>query len=285
MSGPRPGHHRPDCASRARRCLFLGMHRLLPVFPVLVSNQQRDWGTQCFARPHARENLGLVRLNRHPATTPIPTLAPFELFGDRVEVQMETGRHPFQNGDEALAMRLTSSEKTQHCHVILYEVSAPSGRRTREIRRDFRGARCLQHHSCRMLTLIADRFVCRRPILCRAGLQPRRSTIHVRTRSRNRRACALQDRICRHAHRSAGMGRVVHARVHQWTAGGFRVHRYGSKVSSDLADQAPRQRSQIVTVRACAGLARQPQAVFIWEFFACLTCQTPAICGSRDSFP
>ena len=100
------------------------MHRLLPVFPVLVANQQRDRRAERFAGAHARQNLGLVGFDRHAAAAAVPALAPLELLGDGVEIDMQSGRHALENDDQPLAVRLAGSEKTQHCLVILYELSA-----------------------------------------------------------------------------------------------------------------------------------------------------------------
>ena len=75
------------------------------------------------------ENLSAIGFNRHPSAPAVAALAAPQLLGDRVEINPEAGRHPFKNNHEAFAMRLTCGEKTQHCHVILYEVSALFGER------------------------------------------------------------------------------------------------------------------------------------------------------------
>ena len=76
VPGTRPRHDRPDRSGGACRRLILGMHRLLPVLPVLVADQQRDRRAQRFARSHARQNLGLVGFDRHAAAAAVPALAP-----------------------------------------------------------------------------------------------------------------------------------------------------------------------------------------------------------------
>ena len=139
MPRTRPRDDRPDRAGRSRRRLILGMHRLLPVFPILVANEQRDGRAERFAGAHARENLGLVGFDRHAAAAAVSTLTPLELFGDGVEIDMQSGRHALENDDEPLAVRLAGGEKTQHCLAILYEVSALFRSRTGAIAACFRG--------------------------------------------------------------------------------------------------------------------------------------------------
>ncbi len=134
-----PRDDRPDRAGRSGRRLVLGMHRLLPVFPILVANEQRDGRAKRFAGAHTGENLGLVGFDRHAAAAAVPTLTPLELFGDGLEIDMQSGRHAFENDDESLAVRLAGGEKTQHCLAILYEVSALFRRRPAQSRPVFAG--------------------------------------------------------------------------------------------------------------------------------------------------
>jgi hypothetical protein len=128
VPGTRPRHHGPQRSGGACRRLILRMHRLLPVLPVLVAYQQRDRRAQRFARSYAGQNLGFVGFDRHTPSAPVPALTPLELLGDGVEIDMKPGRHALENHDQAFAVGLTGGEKTQHCLVILYEVSAASWR-------------------------------------------------------------------------------------------------------------------------------------------------------------
>ena len=216
MTRTRPRDDRPDRSGGACRRLILGMHRLLPVFPVLVANEQRDGRAKRFARAHARENLGLVGFDRHAAAAAVPTLTPLELFGDGVEIDMQSGRHALENDDEPLAVRLAGGEKTQHCLVILYELSALF----RRDRRDpglFSQASRLQRCVRRMATLIADRFLCRVALGPEFVVQGPLAALDLATGARVR----LQYRCCRYTHRTTIVDGVVHARTRRGSPSRF----------------------------------------------------------------
>ena len=207
MSRTRPRDDGPDRAGRARRRLILGVHRLLPVFPVLVADQQRDGRAECFACAHTRQNLGLVGFDRHAPAAAVSALTPLELFGDRVEVDVQSGRHAFENDDETLAVRLAGSEKTQHCLVILYEVSALFRPPPRVIRPVFAGER------------IAITHVSHGHIDCRSVSVSRTSgTGSRRDRSCHWRVRSPSHRCGRHARRAAGLDGDVHARTRRGPA-------------------------------------------------------------------
>ena len=74
MPGPQPSHGGSRNASRTHRCLFFRVHRLLPVFPVLVADQQRDREPNV-CRPHPKGSLP-YRFDGHPAAAPIAALTP-----------------------------------------------------------------------------------------------------------------------------------------------------------------------------------------------------------------
>ena len=125
--GTRARDQRPRRPGGVRRRLLLGVHRLFPVFPVAISDQQRDGGADRFGAAHAGQHFGLIGLDGHAAPAAVAALAAAQLLGDGVEIQVQACRHPFQNHHEPLAVGLAGGEKTQHCSVILYEVSALSG--------------------------------------------------------------------------------------------------------------------------------------------------------------
>ena len=71
--------------------VLLGVHRLFPVFPIPISDQQGDRRADRFRAPHAREDLGLIRFDGHPAPAPVSALAAAQLLRDGVEIR---GAHP-----------------------------------------------------------------------------------------------------------------------------------------------------------------------------------------------
>ena len=79
---------------RSPRRLGVDVHRLLPVDPVAVADQQRDRRAGGLAAPDAGENLRAVALDRHPAAAPVAALTPPELGGERVEVERRPAGMP-----------------------------------------------------------------------------------------------------------------------------------------------------------------------------------------------
>jgi DNA-binding NtrC family response regulator len=135
MAGTRARHGRLASAGRIRGHAWLGEHRLLPVHPILVADQQRDRRPGCRTLPHPREDLGVVAFNRHPAAAPIAALPTPELRVDRAEVELEAGGHAVERRDEGLPVRLTSGEKPQHRTRLYTEESAHFGGRRTRLRR------------------------------------------------------------------------------------------------------------------------------------------------------
>src|SRR5882672_4481091 len=103
------------------------MHCPLPVFPVLVWNQQRDGCARRDAVANAAQRLGAIGLDRHATAAAVPALASAQLGRDSVEVHRQSGRNALENRDERLAVRLAGSEKSQHRCLILSEIFARSG--------------------------------------------------------------------------------------------------------------------------------------------------------------
>ena len=137
MSGPWTRDSAAPCAAALLR-LGADAHRLLPVLPVLVPDEQRDRAADRFAVAHAGENLRAVGFDRHPPAASITALAAPQLCGERVEVDREPCGNAFEDGDERLAVRFAGGEKPHHQRFIVYEVFAPPGRSTRRHRAKLR---------------------------------------------------------------------------------------------------------------------------------------------------
>ncbi len=104
-------------------------HRLLPVLPVLVRDQQRDRRAGRHAVANAAQRLRAIRFDRHAAAAAVAALAAAQLGGHRVDVDREARRHAFDDRHERLAVRFAGGQKSQHSAVILSEIIAASGRR------------------------------------------------------------------------------------------------------------------------------------------------------------
>ena len=109
------------------RHLPLDVHRLLPVHPVAVADQQRDGRAGGAAVADAGKDLGAVAFDRHPPAAAVAALAAAELRVERIDVEVEAGGHPVERDDERLAVRLAGAEKSQHRGEIVYEEIAPFG--------------------------------------------------------------------------------------------------------------------------------------------------------------
>jgi hypothetical protein len=108
--------------------LRLDVHRLLPVLPVLVRDEERNRAAGRLAPAYARQHLRAIGLDRHAAPAAVAALPPAKRGGHRVEIDRQPGRHAVDDRHERLSVRLTSGEKSQHNRNILYELSATSGR-------------------------------------------------------------------------------------------------------------------------------------------------------------
>ena len=158
-----PGRGRVT-AGRSRRGAFgrlrLDVHRALPVLPILVGDHQRDRRTGGEAVADAAQRLRPIGFDGHPAAAAVAALAPPQFGGDRVEIDRQTGRHAFEDGDERLAVRLAGSEKTQHRGLILSEVFAHPDRAAAEFRVNSRGRDfAIAESREERMQLLADRFV------------------------------------------------------------------------------------------------------------------------------
>ena len=66
------------------------------------------------AGAHAGEDVGPIRLDRHPPATAVAPLSTPEFTGNAVEVDAKPGGNAFENDDEGAAVRFASSEKSHH---------------------------------------------------------------------------------------------------------------------------------------------------------------------------
>ena len=79
VAGPRPRDVGAVGAGGAFRHLLLDVHRLLPVDPVAIADEQRDRRAGRAAPAHAREDLGAVAFDLHAAAAAVAALAPPQL--------------------------------------------------------------------------------------------------------------------------------------------------------------------------------------------------------------
>src|SRR5262245_32311011 len=156
-------HDRPVHTARIRGRLRCHGHRFLPVFPILVWYQQRDWRAGGLAVPDAAQELRAVRLDRHAAPTAVTCLPSLELCGDRVKIDHQPRWNAFDDRDERLAVRFTRGQKSQHRAFILSEKSAHSGTPPAIcLRKSTRSRSCTVLRSRESeggVNVIADRFV------------------------------------------------------------------------------------------------------------------------------
>ena len=71
----------------------LDAHRVLPVNPIAVPNQQRDRASESFSAPNTRENFHAVLFNGHPASAAVPQLTTGKVGIDVVGRKRKTGRN------------------------------------------------------------------------------------------------------------------------------------------------------------------------------------------------
>ena len=117
-------------SGRAFRHLGLDVHRLLPVHPVAIADQQRDRRAGGDAVADAGEDLGAVAFDLHAAAAAVAALAAAELSVERVDIELEARGHAVHGDDQRLAVRLASGQKSQHSSVILYDPPSRPGWRS-----------------------------------------------------------------------------------------------------------------------------------------------------------
>src|SRR4029079_10720356 len=87
-------------ASGAFRHFRFRVHRLLPVHPVAVSDQQRDRCTGGDSVSHTAEEFGAVAFDRHAPPAAVAALTTTELGVERVDVECETSGHAVEGDDQ-----------------------------------------------------------------------------------------------------------------------------------------------------------------------------------------
>src|SRR5262249_3451716 len=111
ISVPRPWRSdafvlgRISCANR---------QRLLPVFPVLVLQQDSDRRSNRHALPDAGENVSAVALNLHASAPAIPFLASPQLPIKKGLIHLQPGWHARQECNQGFAVGLAGGEVAQH---------------------------------------------------------------------------------------------------------------------------------------------------------------------------
>ena len=82
----------------------LHRHRLGPVLPVTILNQDCDRRSDGLAVPDPGDKLGHVRLDFHSRPTPVPTLASLQLAVHISEVHPQSRRQTVEGRDQSLAV-------------------------------------------------------------------------------------------------------------------------------------------------------------------------------------
>ena len=95
--------------------------------PVAVADEQCDRGASRPAAADARQHLGAIGFNRHAPATSIAALPLPQIVVHGVEVDGKPRGQPFENDNQALAVRFASGQKTKHGERILSELSATLG--------------------------------------------------------------------------------------------------------------------------------------------------------------
>jgi hypothetical protein len=107
---------------------MLDVHGLLPIHPIAIADQHRDRRASRLSTTDAGNNFGAVTLDRHAAPTAVTTLSAPELRVERIDVDVEAGRHPVKCDEQRLPVRFASAQKSQHPQGIVYEEIAHSWR-------------------------------------------------------------------------------------------------------------------------------------------------------------
>ncbi len=102
MSGPRT-RHRLGLAAIAR----VGRHPLLPIFVVAILDDEGDRTAHAASEADAGNRPHLVFFNQHPAAAAVAFLPAREVGVDFRDIDLETGRHAFDHGDQFGAVRFT----------------------------------------------------------------------------------------------------------------------------------------------------------------------------------
>ena len=127
-SDHRPDRHVPAAAGRRARAahrsrprhLGLDVHRLLPVRPVLVFDQERDWRTGRATAPHAADNACAIGLDRHATAAAVAALTAPQILRDLIKIddQAPRARRRESRRASARAIRRRSKIATSPPHCI-----------------------------------------------------------------------------------------------------------------------------------------------------------------------
>src|SRR5262245_20125409 len=131
MPRTRTRHVGPFAAGRAFWRLGLDVHRLLPVHPVAIPDEERDRRASGHAMTNAAKDLRAVALDLHASATSVAALPPTQLRVERIDVEGQTGRHAVEGDDERLPMRLAGGEKPKHSSPFYTTTSDAYSRATR----------------------------------------------------------------------------------------------------------------------------------------------------------
>ena len=84
---------------------WLGRHYLGPMDKIVILDHQRDRRAERFAVPNPRQDLDRIGLDLHPPAAAIALLPPPELVIYCIDVNRQTCRKAFDNGDQSLTVR------------------------------------------------------------------------------------------------------------------------------------------------------------------------------------
>ena len=93
-----------------------GVHPLLPVGVVAVGDEHGDRAAQRAAVAQAGADLDRVGLDLHPPAAAVAELAPRHVAVERLALELEPGRHPLDDRDQARAVRLPRGRKSKRAH-------------------------------------------------------------------------------------------------------------------------------------------------------------------------
>ena len=87
-------------------------HAVGPIRKILIDYPQCHRTTQCLPKADSRNDLHLIPLNLHAATTARPLLTAGHIPVNGLHIQLKTGRQSLKNCSQTRAMRFTGSHKT-----------------------------------------------------------------------------------------------------------------------------------------------------------------------------
>ena len=125
MTGTRPRDLAPPAPpERIGRRIGFGCHDVLPVLPVAIPDEHRDWGAQRLAGAHAGEPFDAIGLDLHPGAAAVAALAALQLGVHVGGGQRQAGRDPLEDTHEPSAVRFACRCEPE-CHVFLQILHHP----------------------------------------------------------------------------------------------------------------------------------------------------------------